>query len=265
MGNGYGTAQSDETILRDTVLEIQRRLRELEALDGTQIYNTVQDLKNLIDGLLNQVNGIFTGYVQAGGNITTTGGDFIASSGYLRSVSGSVFDITTPRNQTWWRLSDGRLAYASSSRTKKTNLRDPRIDPLAVLGMTDTLYNYIAEVRKRDDPEYENYVGPHYHVATELGLIAEQLHELGLWQLVQYEREPDPAHPLSDDQEPILRLKLSEDGEPIPVSIHYSMVAVALLPVLRAGFEWMKRIVKTQYRQAQQIKHLQRRLAEIED
>lgn len=65
MGNGYGFASSDETVLRDTILEIRRRLSELEALDGTQIYDTVQNLKKLVQGLIEQTDVNVSGSVVA--------------------------------------------------------------------------------------------------------------------------------------------------------------------------------------------------------
>lgn len=191
MGNGY-TSQPAEGMaeLVAIIQDARNRLRELEALDGTQIYNTVQDLKNLIDGLLNQVNGIFTGYVQAG--TTISAGSDMTTQGFFWSPNAYNYDITYTRHQMWMG-NDGRIAWASSSRSKKANIRDAEIDPLAVLAINVRAYNYRAEIAKRDDPDSPEYVGPDYHVAEELGTIAEELHELGLWQAVEYEDHVKPV------------------------------------------------------------------------
>ena len=173
--------------LRRVVKQLQADTRENGRPSGTQTAQALQKLRDLINGILEQVNGIFSGYVQAGGNITSTGGDFVTSAGYLRSPAGVLFDITTPRRNTYWRDSDGRLAWASSSREAKTNIKDADLDPLAILELSARAFNYKAEVAKRDDPDSLEYVGPDYHIATEFGGIAEEFHDLGLWQVVIYE------------------------------------------------------------------------------
>lgn len=158
-----------------------------------------------------------TGPVTASGDVS--GANVIGGNVFAQSIATN---ITTGRVTVWGRTSDGFLGTATSSRRFKTNIRPSGIDPYAVIQVEDVLYNYIAEVRKRDDPTYEEYVGPEYHVATEVGGIAEQLHELGLWQFVIYERTPEDG-----------ALILGDDGEPIPYGIHYEMLVMAIFPVLR--------------------------------
>jgi hypothetical protein len=165
--------------------DLNDRINRISGFDGTQLTRTVQKLQELVDGLIEQVNGIFSGYVSAGGNVTSTGG-------YLVSPAGPGFDITTGRVAAWWRTSDGRLAFASSSREKKTNIRDAELDPEAILAVSIRAFNYRAEVSKRDDPDYPDYVGPSYHVADEFGGIAEEFHDLGLWQVVIYKDHTTP-------------------------------------------------------------------------
>jgi hypothetical protein len=182
-----------------------------------------------------------TGNMTAAGTVTANAD--VNAAGYLRGALGPTFNITTGRVTTWTRTSDGLVGTASSSRRFKTNIRPSGIDPLAVIQIEDVLYEYIAEVRKRDDPTYEEYVGPEYHVATEIGAIAEQLHALGLWQFVIYERErvyvPGPPDDRAQSEETDMpgyfedRLKLDEDGEPVPSGIHYQMLVMSVFPVLR--------------------------------
>jgi len=186
MGNGYATPPVGDfgqlmAVLKDT----QRRLAQLEAPDGSQVADALKTLTDIVNGLATLVNGVFSGYVSAGTYITAAG-DITSTGGYLVSPAGPGFDITTGRVAAWWRTSDGRLAFASSSREKKTNIVDADIDPTAVLAISIRAFNYKAEIAKRDDPKSPEYVGPKYHVALEVGGIAEELHDLGLWPVVIY-------------------------------------------------------------------------------
>ena len=157
--------------------------------------------------------------VNSTGNVTASSD--VGASGYLRGAAGPAFNISTTRVASWLRSSDGLVATASSSRRFKTNICPSGVDPLAILQIEDVLYQYIVEVRKRDDPTSEEYVGPEYHVATEIGAIAEQLNELGLWHFVYFDRNPDGT------------LMLDADGEAIPSGIHYQMLVMGVFPVLR--------------------------------
>lgn len=183
---GFALPRDEAEQVRRT-RDIEREIEEMLA-DGT--------LRALIDSLPASIAAIIatavstttltvSGNATVGGTITG-GGDIRSSGGYLVSPAGPAFDITTGRTAAWWRNSDGRLAFASSSREKKTNIRDSDVDPLAVMDLAVRAFNYRAEVAKRDDPDYPEYEGPEYHVALEFGLIAEEAHDLGLWQVVIY-------------------------------------------------------------------------------
>lgn len=214
-----------------------------------------------------------SGAVQ-GGTVSAAGavsGGSVASSGDLRGAtlyaSGAPgYTISGTRVAAWWQSSDGRAGTASSSRRYKQDITPAGMNVDAILAIEVVHYHYIAEIRKRDDPTFEDYVGPDYKVATEVGVIAEQLHELGLWQFVVYQREnytetrtrpvmltrpvlnADTNEPVLDDQgEPVTesyegeeeytlyldRLKLGDDGEPIPDGVHYELLALATIPVLQ--------------------------------
>ncbi|MEK6310280.1 MAG: tail fiber domain-containing protein [Curtobacterium sp.] len=166
----------------------------------------------------------------------------------------------------WWESATGRAGTASSSRRFKQDIEPANMDVNAILAIEVVHYHYIAEIRKRDDPTFEDYVGPEYKVATEVGVIAEQLHDLGLWQFVVYQREnytetrtrpvtltqpvlnADTNEPVLDDfGEPLMesyegeeeytlyldRLKLNDAGQPIPDGVHYELLALATIPVLQ--------------------------------
>lgn len=113
MGNGYGVVQTDETVLRDTILEIFRRLRELEALDGTQIYDTVQQLKKLIEGALNPTS------VTTPGDITSTGGNVRADAGTFISAYARSHSVVTSYVAAYIDGSGNFLATPSSARMKR--------------------------------------------------------------------------------------------------------------------------------------------------
>lgn len=184
MGNGYPSVQPDDlSRFREALKDVARRLRELERPTGTQLSQTVQTLQQLVDGLIDQTDVNVTGAVTAGGNITT-------SSGYLFTPAGYSYDITYTRHAAWIG-NDGRVGWASSSAEAKTNITNAEIDPLAVLSVASRAFNYRAEIAKRDDPTNPDY-DPNYHVALEFGAIAEELHALGLWQVVIYEDHSRP-------------------------------------------------------------------------
>lgn len=101
-------------------------------------------------------------------------------------------EITGARVSTWTDTATGLLGTASSSRRFKDHIVPFDIAPSAVLSVEPKWYSYIAELRKRDDPTYENYVGPEYRVAIEPGMIAEDLHAAGLGAFVVYNTDGQP-------------------------------------------------------------------------
>lgn len=253
--------------------EINKQLRDLNSADGTQRYNAVAKLKQMITdfraeldnylatldvytkaqtnarvanpptgvavtGAVSATTSITAGIdVTAGGNISASGSGTFA--GPLRSLgSYNSPAITTTRRAAWLAASDGLLAHTDSSERFKDNIVLAGIDPLAVLRIDVVVYQWIIELRRRDDPTFEGYVGPSYHVAVEVGMIAERLHEAGLWQFVVYEQDrvivqgdPDDRAQSEDEFLPpreVLQLRLDENGEPIPLSIHYTLWAMAV-------------------------------------
>lgn len=151
----------------------------------------------------------------------------------IYATNAPTFNITGGRVTAWWETATGRGGFTASSRRFKTEIGPADIDPLAVLKIGAKHYRYIDELRKRDDPTFEDYVGPEYRVALEVGMIAEDLHDAGLWQFVIYERNYTPMDVLPDadpDAEPVLieGLKLDSKGKPIPQSIHYELWSIAV-------------------------------------
>lgn len=132
----------------------------------------------------------------------------------VRASAAPATNITATRVAAWIQSSDGLIGTASSSRRYKQDIVDADLDVAAVERVLVRHFHYIDEVRKRDDPDYEFYVGPDYPVNTEIGLIAEELHEAGLVDFVVY--------------------SLDDEGNRRPEGVHYELLALALFPVIRA-------------------------------
>lgn len=177
---GYQRPQLDDLDgLKHQLEGILQRLRELEAADGMQNYNALVELRNQVENLAAEIANVSSSGATWYGPVSSGSGSITTTSGYVFTPAGYAYDITYTRRAAWLG-NDGRLGWASSSREHKTKIRDAKLDPLAILAVAPRLFNYKAEVEKhKDDPEYK--------VATEFGAIAEELHDLGLWQVVIYE------------------------------------------------------------------------------
>ena len=107
-------------------------------------------------------------------------------------------DITWTRREAWIG-NNGlvELGYNSSRRDHKQDFADPEWTAAQLRAIPILHYRYIAEVAKaKADPDY--------HAAVNIGTIAEDLHDLGLWEFVAYEA-----------------------GE--PVGVHYNLIGLAAL------------------------------------
>jgi hypothetical protein len=206
------------------------RIQNLKAVTGDikgKARNAFNSLTVGVGGLIvsgaTQLAGGITGGLAVTGNVTVAGNVTATSSTVtatavvgsdLYTLNGPSFNITGTRVACWLETATGRVAMATSSRRFKENeVTVTDVDPRAIIGVKMKYWNYITEVRKRDDPTFEEYVGPDYHVATNFGPIAEDLHDAGLWMCVVYERDEGGT------------LKLDGTGNPIPYSIHDALFA----------------------------------------
>ena len=234
----YGTPSGDGLApLIDKLKDLQTQLRDLQTPSGTNIGSLVAQVqtalinlsaqvqaeisansytKTVIDGKIASPGAISPTTVSATGAVsgaTVTGVDVFAQS--------LATNITAARVSLWGRTADGYIATAASSERFKTNIRPVDRDPRSLMGIVVSYFEYIDEVRKRDDPSFDEYVGPDYHVGINVGVIAERLHELGLWEYVIYERDG------SDN------LKLTDEGEPVPYGVHDILLAYAIIPFVQ--------------------------------
>lgn len=227
--------------LIDRLERIELQLRTGFRGTGTQRTNLVEQVQAAIANIGASVTTFLSGGF-------TTGGSILMSSGYLYTPAGYAFDITYTRRGAWLG-NDGRLGWASSSITAKELIDTiPEPDALRILEISSHHYQRKVELAKRDDPDSDGYVGPTYLVATEWGAIAEELHDLGLWQVVVYEWDTvwDLRDVLDDDGEPIvndqgdhLRERVPgterrvEGSEPRPVGVHYELLGLLAIVAAR--------------------------------
>lgn len=179
--------------LRDMERRLNLRIDRRAAFDGTQLTRTVQKLEELIAGLLSQVNGIFSGYVQAGGNITAGGtGSFAAG---LTSTGAAALDLSTipgTRQITYQHVASGRFGFAPSRVESKIDLSE--VLPFTAADVYQAIpyvWHYVNQVAIRDDPENE-YFDPTYEVPLEIGLVANYLIENNLSAFVVFNEDGSP-------------------------------------------------------------------------
>jgi hypothetical protein len=183
-----------------------------------------------------------TGGVSIGGNLSAGGsvsGASVSATGGVAGATGTfngglfstaVYSTVVSGTRTaTWTQNDGTMGTAPSSIRFKTNVvpvawDDTRVQ--SILSAQAKYYEYKAELAKRDDPDAPNYVGPDYHVHTEVGYIAEDLHAAGLWEVVIYERDEDGSP------------KLDASGQVIPFGVHYELLGIYALEA--AAWLWGK-------------------------
>ncbi len=209
-----GSIPSELGWLVDTLDDYERRLRILEAPSGEALGNTVAKLAALIADIQAQLDAYL------GTRYTNSQIDAVAANAVASALAGNVTiggafyvpnayntDITWTRRTGWWG-NDGRAGYASSSRRKKTAIRAADEEALAaLLDVEPKAFRYRAEVARRTSKRINE--GVDYVPAIELGLIAEELDEVGLGFFVYHD----------------------ENGQ--PEGIEYGMLTVALLAIAR--------------------------------
>ena len=214
-----GSIPSELGWLVDALDDYERRLRTLEAPSGEALGNTVAKLAALVADIQAQLDAYLAGRytnanidakdaaVQANILPTVQGVGALSLSGQLLVPNAYNTDITWTRRTGWWG-NDGRAGYASSSRRKKTAIRPADEEALAaLLDVEPKSFRYRAEIARRTAKRINE--GADYVPAVELGLIAEELDEVGLGFFVYHD----------------------ENGQ--PEGIEYGMLTVALLAIAR--------------------------------
>lgn len=183
--------------------EVKRRLSELEAPTGTQVFEALQKVQQLIADIGIYVDaylatGFTTGSMNATGSVNVGGSLDVAGSitGDVGVASVGVFNndlaAISGTRRTQWIHQSGAMGYASSSITKKTNLTPFPVDADAFMSVAPYLFQYKALIDIRDNPENPNH-DPDLEVPFEPGFIAEELDAAGLGMFVFREADGTPA------------------------------------------------------------------------
>jgi hypothetical protein len=169
--------------------------------------------------------------IPAGALSGTVSNDVSSNNVVANNVQGTnLYDlnvatnITAARVAVWGQTSNGFIATASSSEKLKTNI-EPANWPIekleAVAEMVSVYYQWIAAVEAHK-------LDPSVQVHTEIGYIAERMHEAGLWEFVVYERNQDDSLAFDADH-----FEATKERVPIPLAIHYQNWAIAVHAVVQ--------------------------------
>ena len=182
-------------------------------IDGSQFIRLYEKMQALVAGLNTTVSNLVTSLTYTRAEIDAAKADKNhthtqdqvtgvwsknvdnGSSGVVRSGDGYfpgavAYNITGTRRTVWIEDATGRLGYAPSTESAKTNIRSASIDPAAVLDIEPVVFEYVAEWEERQrraalPSPYRDW-NPDYQVHTETGFIAEHLHRAGLGFCVIY-------------------------------------------------------------------------------
>lgn len=167
---------------------------------------------------------------------TSGSGDFVGS---LKTVFGWSYEVTGTRRDAVMDV-NGVIGWQSSSGTKKQDIELAEFTAEQLRGIQVCFYKYIVEVekertglmpdgspitvdtgrRKRDRKTGETVsvtrTVTNYRAATEIGVVAEQLHELGLWPFVVYEGRGKSA---------------------TPISVHYALLGMAAIKLAQLAYD----------------------------
>ena len=182
--------------------ELNDRIDRISTFDGSQYVRAVEKLQELIDDLpglvddvlataVNTGNVTATDNVTAGGNVSaagtvSAGGAVSGSTGtfhggvkstdvYNRLVSGSPYKVQ-------YVDSSGQMGYVPSSRRYKRDIVTATLDVRSIMAeLRVVTFRYLGAVELSGK-----------EAAVEWGVIAEEIHDLGLTWLVDYNEEGNP-------------------------------------------------------------------------
>src|SRR5699024_8270772 len=121
----------------------------------------------------------FEGYLSAGGGMSVYGGDLYTRENVNAQRLLTRAPITTSgTSNVRWSSSNFSLYVLTSSRRYKKNIANWSPDAEAVLKLRPRQWQH-------DDPSFPDDIDERWHV----GFIAEEVHDLGLYGLVDYERD----------------------------------------------------------------------------
>lgn len=196
------------SLLSQQILNIQANVQA--AIANVTVAPTQVTAGTFGAGVITPAANIGTGALPSGVTVTADVNVTNVTGANVRATNGPATNITATRVAGWLQSSDGLVGTASSSARYKTNIVDAATSGPAILGLSLKYYNYIAEIAKQQ-------ADPSYHVALEVGMLAEDLHAAGLWEFVVYQRDEEN------------NLILDSAGQPIPDGIHYEIFSLGVL------------------------------------
>ena len=129
---------------------------------------------------------------------------FVVSHAGVPFFRGVYSNDVTSTRRAMWIGSDGWVGYASSSREKKQDISNAELSIDALRQIPVVNYRYKEAVVK----EEENPDDPESRAPVEIGTLAEDMHDLGLWEFVSYDGRGEDA---------------------VPAGIHYEMLSLAAI------------------------------------
>lgn len=124
-------------------------------------------------------------------------------TGPLRNLPAVSYGITAARRALWIEDSTGRLGFSSSTRTVKQDIAPADLDAETLLNLQIVSFRYIAAVQQLGED-----------AATEIGLIAEDVADLGLeWLVIR-------------------------DADGAPQGIHYDLIGLAALAAAQHALQY---------------------------
>lgn len=173
------------------VKELKRRVGELERPTGSQTAGALKKLQDLVAGLLDQVNVVATNNVTAGNDVIA--GDDVIAGGDVNATGTGIFNAGVTSVGVYGNLvsagsyrvqyinSSGSMGYVPSSRQFKTDIQTAPSVAEAMLAMRIVTFRYLNAVEELGN-----------EATVEWGVIAEEIHDLGLTWLVDYDENGAP-------------------------------------------------------------------------
>lgn len=182
MAGGYDVPTAGEFgELQRRLRELERRTGVLEAPTGSQTAETLVTLKALVEDLVDTVNSLAASGVTWAGPVDTTG--TVNAAAGVSSV-GAYSNLLTASYRALWVTNtggSGSFGYVPSSAQFKQDIESAQVPAEVWRALRLVTFRYIAAVA--DEGE---------QARTEWGLIAEEVHALGLTWLVDYDDEGRP-------------------------------------------------------------------------
>ena len=173
-GNLNRTQDATLTVLGRNIVDLQGRVDEAIAaisLDMAQV-PTGNLPQSRVTGTWDK--GVSTTSAASVGDLT--------SSGLIRSPATFSNQLTTSFRAVWVTSVDGAFGYNLSTRRSKRDIESAIVNPATVLLLRLVWFRYIAAVELQGNLSERH-----------LGLIAEEVHDLGLTWLVEYDDEDLPC------------------------------------------------------------------------